>query len=146
MCPFGKSTHQDIPSSDNVLTPGVPLPAFFRTPMGKSGHRLVFSLFAPGAAYGVCHQRSPLRYLSTPHPLLFGDGWGDLCSEERHPGVWSILTLFTACLICTSLILPKPPFSKISVQGVGGGAGKLAENDLERTCALDSEAMGLKPN
>lgn len=71
---------------------------------------------------------------------------GHLYSEEGHPGASG-----TPCdplhstRLCTSLILPKPPFFKISVKGVRSGAGKLAENDLERTCALDSEAMGLKP-
>lgn len=85
-----------------------------------------------------------MRYLSTLLHLLLGDRWGDLYSDERHPG--ASVTRFIAHCICTSLILPKPPFFKVSVKGVSRAAGKLAEDDLERTCALHSEAMGLRPN
>lgn len=103
----------------------------------------MFSQLRPGGCLHVLLSSSPVRYLSTLLHLLLGDRWGDLYSDERNPG--ASVTRFIAHRICTSLILPKPPSFK-DVKGVGTAAGKLAENDLERTCALDSEAMGLRPN
>lgn len=64
-----------------------------------------------------------------PPPAL---RWGDVYSERRHPGVWCILDLFTGYRTGTGLIMPKLPIFKLSVKGLGaGGAGQLAENDLE---------------